>query len=667
VDLGDIENLCIAGAPDVAPDGSFAVFATTRPHLAANIDVGQIWRVELPDGRCRPLTRGIADREPRISPDGTRMAFLRRDSQGQSQVHVVEAGGGEPIVATQAPLGVQEFVWSPHGDVLAYVARVPEPGRYGTDGTPPRSESPRRITSVRWKADALGYIADRPAHVFVVPAPDLDAEPQYPWAPGHAGSIPSPTPASGLARQLSSGQHSHTGVCFSPEGTHVYCIVDLLDESDHRDLRSIVLAIAVDGSGTRELLTRQANLAVTSVCVDPDSSLILLAHPTADDGTCDVAPPVNLWRLADQCHTALSAPDELDAGEVGTQAVAFSGGVLVQNRSRGRLPLVLVDQEGTVHEQLGGDVEVLSYASAGGQIVASVATSTSPGDIVLATPAGPRALTSFSRLLGGDITIPCETTVAGRDGYPIHGWVHLPEGVGPHPVILTIHGGPHSSFGIRVSEERQVLVSAGYAVVYCNPRGSAGYGLTHARAVRHALGTVDLHDVLDFLDAALAAQPTLDSDRMGIMGGSYGGFLTAWTIAHDHRFRAAIVERGFLDPESFRGSSDIGSSFVDQYLGTDPSQIARQSALALVNQVRTPTLVIHSEDDQRCPLEQGTGYYSALKRQGTATELLLFPGEHHGLGRGGQPRHRVQRLEAILDWWQRYLSPSGQSSTVEQQ
>jgi dipeptidyl aminopeptidase/acylaminoacyl peptidase len=191
--------------------------------------------------------------------------------------------------------------------------------------------------------------------------------------------------------------------------------------------------------------------------------------------------------------------------------------------------------------------------------------------------------------------------------------------------------------------------------VYCNPRGSAGYGGAHGRVIRQAMGTVDFTDVIDFLDAAVAGDASLDGSRVGIMGGSYGGYLTAWVIAHDHRFAGAIVERGFLDPTTFQGTSDIGAFFGDEYVGIDAEAIARQSPMAVVGNVTTPTFVIHSELDFRCPLEQATRYFTALKRQGTEAEMLIFPGENHELSRGGQPRHRVERFAAVLDWWQRKL------------
>jgi dipeptidyl aminopeptidase/acylaminoacyl peptidase len=247
-----------------------------------------------------------------------------------------------------------------------------------------------------------------------------------------------------------------------------------------------------------------------------------------------------------------------------------------------------------------------------------------------------------------------ERTAVSADGYPVHGWVTVPDGAGPHPVLLTVHGGPYSQYGWTLFDETQAYVSAGYAVVQCNPRGSSGYGQEHGRAIKGAFGTVDAADVVAFLDAALA-DPRLDGGRVGIMGGSYGGYLTTLLLGRTDRFAAAISERAFNDPVSFVGSSDIGWFFPDGYLGTDPARVAEQSALAHAGSITTPTLVIHSEEDWRCPVEQGARLYVELKRRGVPTEFLLFPGEGHELSRSGRPRHRLARLEHVLRWWGRWL------------
>ena len=250
--------------------------------------------------------------------------------------------------------------------------------------------------------------------------------------------------------------------------------------------------------------------------------------------------------------------------------------------------------------------------------------------------------------------VPQLLRVEGEDG-TITGWLAKPSGEGPFPVILNIHGGPFAQYTHSWFDETQVLTSAGYAVVYSNPRGSGGRTRAWGTAVQGNMADPAQADVLDVLDHALAHDSDLDASRLGVQGGSYGGYLTAMVIASDHRFQGAIVERGFLDPDSFVGTSDIGRFFPEEYTSRDRSAIQRQSPLAHASQVRTPTLVMHSELDFRCPLEQAQQYYAALQRAGVATEMLIFPGENHELSRAGQPRHRQQRFEAMLDWWDEHL------------
>ena len=653
-----IETLISVGRPDIAPDGSFAVFAASRPDLAANRAVGQLWRVELPDGTPRRLTRGTADSAPRLSPDGTRIAFVRADAKRKPQLFVVDAGGGEPVQATDATLGVEGFAWSPDGSALAYLARVPEPGRYGSvEGLDASAEAPRRISGVRWNANGLGYIADRPAHVFMIAVPATDGEPSYDPAPAvRPDGDPAPTRrlVAADAVQLTRGAVSHGGVVFSADGTEVLTAPDEI-EPDRRDLRGRVIAVRVDGSGDREVLGVDAGLSLYDLAVAGDGTLAVLAHEVGD-GVDFVAPGVGLFLIGADGARRLTDAETIDLGEVGSHIGVAGDDFLVHDRTRGRVRLLRVTRAGAVTEVLGGDVEVNGHAVAGDRVVVSTSSPESYGELLLVEGGAAHPLTSFGAAAAASgIALPRELTVDGRDGYPVHGWVATPKGDGPFPVILQIHGGPYATYGVHLFDETQVLVDAGYAVVYCNPRGSAGYGRAHGRSIRQQMGTVDFADVIDFLDGAIASDPRLDGARAGVMGGSYGGYLTAWVIAHEHRFAGAIVERGFLEPLSFQGTSDIGSFFGDEYVGVSAEDIARQSPMAVVGQVTTPTLVVHSELDFRCPLEQSTRYYAALKRNGVDAEMLIFPGENHELTRSGQPRHRVERFAAVLDWWQRHL------------
>lgn len=656
----DIEKLISVGRPALASDGTFVVFATSRPDLDANRAVGQLWRIDLPDGAPRRLTRGVADAAPRLSPDDTRIAFLRADAKGKPQLHVVDAGGGEPVQVTDAPLGVSEFDWSPGGQSLAFLARVPEKGRYGSvEGLDATAEAPRHITGIRWHANGLGYLADRPAQLFMVEAPATDAEPTYEPAAAVRGDDEKPQKKKLIPsepRQLTVGVSSHSGVAFL--GDEILTVPDQI-EADRRDLRSRLVAVAADGSSTREVIGVAEQLSIGDFVVASDETIALLASDVGADGIDFVAPGVALWVVEPGGPRRLTDPETIDLGEVGSHISVAGQEFIVQDRRRGRVRLLRVTRGGEITELLGGDVEVAGHDVAGDRVVAALATTESFGELVLVEGEVQRTLTVFGAGVAATGTVvPAELEIEGRDGYPVHGWVAMPEGPGPFPVILQIHGGPYASYGIHLFDETQVLVDAGYAVVYSNPRGSAGYGRVHGRSIRRHMGTLDFHDVMDFFDAAIAGDERLDGNRVGIMGGSYGGYLTAWIIAQEHRFAAAIVERGFLDPLSFQGTSDIGTFFGDEYVGTSVDDIARQSPMAVVGQVTTPTLVLHSELDYRCPLEQATRYYAALKRQGTPAEMLVFPGENHELTRAGQPRHRVERFAAVLDWWNRML-PTG--------
>ncbi len=667
----DLPLLTSVSDPTIHPEGDRVVVSVVRPDFAADDYVGQLWTVFLA-GMPRPrlLTRGHRDAAPRFSPDGRLVAFLRSSPATPAQLYVMASGGGEPVPVTDAALGVTEYCWSPDSTSLAYIARVPEAGRYGTvPGLAAEAEPPRIVTTLHYRSNGIGYIADRRAHVFLVRAPDPWAEPVpavVPSAvvPAEPGAAPSGLPRGAAnVRQLTGGDFDHTGLAFSPDGAALLTISARHPGRDE-DLRSELVVIApgpvAGGPGAREqiVLAAAADLTIAQIGWGQDGSIVFLAQAVGPDGRDFVARSGTLYRLGPGPNppVRLTDPDEFDLEARAALSLTRDGAVLAVNRARGRAQLIRVASDGTVTHLTRGDVVVSGHDSRDGLVVTTYRDALTEGDLALVGPMDARRLTDFSAALRETgLATARELTVPAGDGYPVHGWVYSPSGRGPHPLLLLIHGGPFAQATVAGSEEIQVLVDAGYAVAECNPRGSAGYGQAHGRAIRRRLGTVDQSDVLDFLAGALAADPALDPGRLGLMGGSYGGFLAAWITAHDQRFAAVIVERGFLDPETFLGTSDIGDFFVDEYLGLSRQLRLAQSPLEAVGRVSTPTLLIHSEQDQRCPLSQAERYYFALKRGGVTAELAIFPGEDHELNRGGTPRHRLQRLHLILDWWDRYL------------
>lgn len=662
----DLPLLSSVSRPTIHADGTRAVTAVSRPDLDADRAVGQLWSVDLDGSGARRITRGVSDSSPRFSPDGTLLAFVRSPNEGPGQLYVMAASGGEPLQLTDQKLGIGAWRWSPDSRGIAFTAAVAEDGRYGTVAQlGPGSEPPRRITTLKYRSNGLGYTTDRRRHVFLVDVPGVDDEPRYATAPSAENPKPEVSVGVPEPRRLTEGDFDHGAVAFSPDGSRIAVVSARHPERD-RDLANNVFeldltTLAGELPEAVQVTGRHRRYGISSVEYGPGGELWFVGGDLGEHGVDFVGRGNQLWvqDAPGEAARLLTDPNTIDLdGEL----VVTGEGALVHTLERGRVHLLRIALDGSVVPLVTGDVEVrstdfLGTNSVNTLIVVGYTAPSSMGELGLVTPQGLEPLTDFSAALrGAGVTTLDELSVATRDGEEVHGWVLTPiDQEEPHPVLLVIHGGPFTQWGVSFFDEAQVYVEAGYAVVMCNPRGSAGYGEEHGRAIRQRMGTVDFTDVIDFLDGALARHPMLDPARVGIMGGSYGGYLTAWTIANDHRFAAAIVERGYLDPEGFVGTSDIGSFFTDEYTGTDPQRMRGQSPQALVGQVTTPTLVIHSEDDLRCPLAQGERYYAALKRNGIETELLVFPGENHELSRSGRPRHRLQRFEAVLDWWARYL------------
>lgn len=641
----DLALLRVPGVPTVSPDGRIAVVAVSRPDLETDEYPGQLWAVPT-DGSApaRPLTSGHRDSAPAFSPDGRWLAYLSAEPAGKPQLTVLPAAGGAPRRLTGLHLGAGAPVWSPDSRRLAFTARVPEQGRYGTvDGVGPDAEPPRLITTLQYRRDGVGFLADRRSQVFVLDLPPDFAD----------ETVPVPEPV-----QITSGDADCEDVTWAPDGQELAFVSARHPRAD-RDLVRDVHAVRPDGSGLRRVTGTRGDC--TQPAYDPTGRyLYLTAVPDlGPDGVDFVA------RQSVPCRVPVEGgaleplldPETDHRGDETPVTVLAGDAVLVGVQRRGAVELLRVPVDGGAPETLlEGPFTVRSVAAAAGVVVACVAHDRSAGELISLSSGGRRLLTGFGRVLGetGRLHRMQERTATSPDGTPVHGWVTIPPGPGPHPVLLTVHGGPFAQYGWTLFDETQVYVSAGYAVVQCNPRGSSGYGAAHGRAIRGAFGERDADDVLAFLDAALD-DPALDAERVGIMGGSYGGYLTTLLIARTARFAAAISERAFLDPVSFVGSADIGWVFPDQYLGTDPARLATQSALARATEIVTPTLVIHSEQDWRCPLEQGARLYVELKRRGVPTALLLFPGEGHELSRSGRPRHRLARFEHVLRWWATWL------------
>ena len=620
----ELHGLSRPEQPAVHPDGSTIAYVENRIDVEEDHYHRTIWVGN--ESGVTQFTSGPGDSMPTWSPDGSSLAFLRTVDD-KPQVAVIPTDGGEAEVVSAFELGVKSLAWSPDGSMIAVTA-TDWTDEWSDLDEDERSRRPRRIATAPYRFDGRDWIHDRKNHVYLVdPSGSEDV------------------------RCLTPGDWDESDPVWHPDGTAITFLSNRLADRSS-DLGASVLRVEVESATTEEVLPHGSWVLAEYA---ENGDLYVIGRPET------IWPSVwSVWKLTPDGDLA-DLTGHLDRSSIslagGTPYIEMDGDLAyVQYENAGRVGTIAVHPDGTVDHVLDGNQVISGFSAAGGTAAYVSTTGDDPGTLFLMREGEGEAIAHAS-----DLSLPMPehfTTIS--EGVEIDVWVLLPEGSDPVPVLLNIHGGPASQYGFGFFDEFQVFVGAGYGVVACNPRGSSGKGEEFVRAVaKGGWGKVDVTDVNAALEAALARYPRLDSERIGIMGGSYGGFLSAWMIADDHRFKSAVVERGLLSFNSFAGTSDIGGSFPRHYTGGDFGDgwetWWEKSPLSRAHTTTTPTLVLHSENDFRCPIEQAEQYFMTLLRAGVTTEMLRFPGEGHEMTRSGKPRHRVERFEAIIEWHNQFL------------
>jgi dipeptidyl aminopeptidase/acylaminoacyl peptidase len=643
----DITRIRFVSDPQLSPDGRRVAFVVTVLSEEQDRYLSNIWTVDTAGGEPRRFTTGPKrDTAPRWSPDGTRLAFVsEREPHKKAQLYVMPADGGEPSRLTTLPNGVANPVWSPDGRRLAFIARVGGWQEPENEEERRRSKPARVITTLKYKMNGEGFVYDQRPHLFVVAA------------------------EGGEPRQLTDGDFADADPAWSPDGRWLAFVSARHTDRDY-DNAADVWIVSAEGGEPRQLTDTAGPVSFPAFAPDGRTIAYLGHRYPHEAGRNKRVYTIPVEGGAPVCLTA--ALDRTCApffASMGPRWSADGRWLMFAVEDQGDVPIYRVRATGEAAPErlIGGARQIAALtASPDGQCLAFAAMEpTSPAEVFLchADGGGEKQLTDLNRAWKAEVALSQpERLRYERDGRQLDCWVMKPYGFEAgqrYPALLNIHGGPHTQYGHNFFDEFQVYAGAGYVVIYTNPRGSQGYGEDFTRAVIGDWGGGDFADVMAGLDEALRRCDCIDPERLGVMGGSYGGFLTSWAVGHTDRFKAACSERAVNNTYTLFGTSDIGHSFSEAQSGYLPWEnmawYIEHSPLTYAKDIVTPLLIIHSEDDLRCPIEQAEQLYVALKKQRKEVMFVRFPDEDHELSRSGKPRHRLERFRFILEWFGKYL------------
>jgi dipeptidyl aminopeptidase/acylaminoacyl peptidase len=675
--------------PRISPDGKQVVYVRVTVNEKKEGYDTALWTVPADDSEpARPFTSGPHDSSPRWSPDGTRISFVRVVEKEGPQIFLISTRGGEAVVLTSLPKGAADAVWSPDGKTIAFGSSANDKDlkkwraqkekeekdakdkeksakdEKGEKGDEDRASDVRVITKAIYRFNGGGY--DDPAH------------PDHLWTvavPADGAKAPEP-------KQLTSGELSEGDASWSPDGALLYFGSVRSKEPYYEDPKATLFVVPAAGGEVRPVMSFNGGGEDYSLSPDGRSiALIGFANPTKPRShnesdlfvisTAAGSEPRNLTASYDgEIGEGIGSDQHPPRGGSPKPIVWSRDGrsLYVITADQGRANLSRIDvATGAIQPVTHGDQEVVSYsASADGSRMALVlSTTTVLGDLYsLDTASGKLTLVArpnqelFSQL---NLTPPEEIVYKSFDGKEIHAFVQKPADFDPrkkYPLILDIHGGPHTAYGYTFFHEMQWMAAKGYVVLYPNPRGSSEYGQEFGNVIQYEFPGDDAKDLLAGVDE-MVKRGVADPKRLGVTGGSGGGILTNWIVTQTDRFAAAAAQRSIANWADFWYTADFTLFRPSWFHGApweDPQDFARRSPITYAAKITTPLMLIEGEADYRTPPGAGgEQMFRALKYMKKPVVMVRFPGESHELSRSGQPWHRVERLRHIMAWMDKYL------------
>ncbi len=704
----DLFNFVWIADPQVSPDGSRAVFTRVVTDEKRTGYETSIWMVTTSGNEdSLRMTNGKHDAHPRWSPDGKRIAFVRggeKDDSGKprpAQIAILSLAGGEARIITDLPKGAAGPVWSPDSKRIAFLSsttpediekeqRKKNDAKGSANTGPNAKESTAPGSSTVAKADSDG---DRESDIHIITrAVYRDNEEGYLdfKRHEHIWVIDVPTTSDDPAKplQLTSGDYDEGEIVWTHDGSRIYFLTSRIDEPYYEtastDIYSVASSPKMPG-GTLEKLAA-VPMGIGDLALSPDGRQIAF-HGSVTQPVRSYSQP-DLW-IMDLTPNAqprnLTASYDFDMGSsvFGDNAAPRGGNGATLHWSadgrwlfdtvakRGRTPLVRVDaQTGAVTEITRGDQAVLDFSVTpdARTVVALVSTPVTIGDLFTVSTednqnGAQTRITDANKTLWSqlNLTAPEEINYKSFDGIPIQGWIQKPPDFDPkkkYPLILDIHGGPHAAYGWVFDHEFQWMAAKDYVVLYINPRGSTSYGQDFGNIIQYHYPGDDYRDLMAGVDEILK-RGYVDPKKLGVTGGSGGGVLTDWTVTQTDRFAAAVSQRDISNWASWWYTADF-TLFQPNWFKAppfqDPKDYANRSAITFVEKIHTPMMFVLGQADFRTPQDSGgEQLFRALKFLKRPTAMVVFPRETHELSRSGEPWHRIERLDNIVGWFDKWL------------